>query len=117
MKTEKPFPLNHSQIKELLMHLSITDCRRAVSILRRRIDLYEQERLLQRAKKKGPAFFLDNRLSEYDLPTRLKKQLQENGIITVRDITDIGFDGLLLIRKIGERSVREIKEVVFEGRQ
>ena len=115
MKTSKPFHLSHIQIMELLMNLSINDCRRAASLLSYRIEKHEHEKLICKAKRQRPENFLDTLLADYDLSTRTKNLFAANGITTVRHITEIGFDTLLLLRHFGKATVREIREVIFEN--
>lgn len=114
MKAEFTITLSDGKLKELLSSLSIADCKTAIRFLKKRMEM---------AKNKKPPFelkrqeldegFLATSINEFALTSRTRNQLRKNGIHTVRDVTEIGFEKLMLIRHIGEGTTNEIKNAIF----
>lgn len=105
-----------AQIREILNALSISDCRVALNILKKRIERVQEKKHVRKTGiRKLDDAFLDSQVEDLNLHRRILNRLKEYEFNTVRDIVDTGIDKLMLFRGIGERTAQEIKREIFQN--
>lgn len=114
MKADITIHLSDTQLREILNGLSIPECKMALKILQGRIEAHQDAQTARRVQMlPRHKLLMEIPIEDLDLKTTTRIRLRRNGIRTLKDITEIGLDGLLRLPRIGEGIVKEIKEVVF----
>lgn len=116
MKVTIQTTFTDAQLKEIFNAFSISDCKRVISFLQKRITTAEeQKRLAKGGLRLWDDDFLNMPIEEFELHPRIRNLLRENELNTVRDITDLGIDKLAMFRGFGGRTIEEVKRAVFNN--
>jgi DNA-directed RNA polymerase alpha subunit len=116
MKATLTTTFTETQLKEILNSLTISDCKKAVAFLQKRIQLAEEKKRKKTGGiRKWDDDFLNMSLEEFDLHPRIMNRLRENDLTIVKNITELGIDKLTMFRGIGESTAKEIKREIFNN--
>ena len=101
--------IGRSQIIELLQGLPIEDCKAVVKILNKRIDQAKSSDVPINKPVQLTEELLATPLENFPFYNRMKKAFLYNGLTTVQDLFNVGFDKLENLRGFGKIKVEELK--------